>query len=457
MVLCLMLLTACQSKPQEPAVTEEVQSDYEVEMEQREGFVGEEAYEQSFIRPQINSNIFVDLMGYAPEDRKYAYFVGNELSETFYVFESASGEQVYAGNLRQMGTQKYNGKSVYKGDFSAIAEPGVYYIQTAVIGQSYTFRIDENRYVSQYEELKKEFLTLAPEDYYGNPDIRKERVQAYYSFQKLVVAYQFFPESFGEEFEKKLEEHAQWFLTVREELLAERDVQQKENQWKANYVQPTEREKQMVSEDYLFASSMAAGYSVLQPFNAPLAGKCLAQAQKAYQSCVKYKLTGDAQYMAAASLFHAVGNYTYHAVIKEKFAQQDMGQQKPGFEQLKKEKDLLCDEILWGNLFYMTALKGADMAICDVQMANLMSLCGDYMDKVPKKAFGLIAGKEESLECCIWLTMADYTIVSLEYRNVCKEQIHPLLHSMEEIGLSHVQKSTLLLILANLAESEEKE
>lgn len=462
LILCLMLLCACQNKPQEPAISEvtsseDVQSDYEAEMEQREGFVGEEAYEQSFTRPKINSNIFVDLMGYAPDDKKYAYFVGNDLSESFYVFESATDECIYTGTLKKMGTQKYEGKSVYKGDFSAVTEPGVYYIQTAVIGQSYTFRIDESRYISQYEELKKEFLALTPEEYYGKADSRKERMQIYYSFQKLVIAYQFFPESFGQEYEKKLEEHAQWLLTMREELLLERDAQQKENQWKANYAQPMEREKQMVSEDYLFASSMAAGYSVLQPYNAPLAGKCLSQAQKSYQNCARYKLTGDMQYMAAASLFRAVGNYTYHAIIKEKYTQQETAQQKPGYEQLKDERDLLCEEVLWGNLFYMTALKGADMTICDKQMAEMMLLCGEYMDKAPKRAFGLIAGKEESLESSVWLTMADYTIVSLEYRNVCKEQIHPLLHSMEEIGLSHGQKSTLTLILANLAESEEKE
>lgn len=461
-MICLMLLCACQKEEQEPVMSEvssseEVQSDYEVEMEHREGFVGEEAYEQSFTRPQVNSNIFVDLMGYAPDDRKYAYFVGNDLSESFYVFESATEERVFTGTLKKMGNQKSDGKSVYRGDFSAITEPGVYYIQTAVIGQSYTFRIDENRYESQYEELKKEFLTLTPEEYYGAADSREERLQIYYSFQKLATAYQFFSDSFGEEYEKKLEEHAQWLLTMREELLLARDAEQKESQWKVNYTQPQEKEKQMVSEDYLFASSMAAGYTVLQPFNAPLAGKCLSQAQKAYQSCARYKLTGDVHYMAAASLFRAVGNYTYHAVVKEKYAQQGTEQLKQGYQQLDEEKDLLCDEILWGNLFYMTAVKGADMNICDGQMAELMDICGDYLDKVPKSAFGLIAAREESLERSIWLTIADYTIVSLEYRNVCKEQIHSLLHNMEEIGLSHEQKSTLLLILGNLAESEEKE
>ena len=439
------------------AAAADVQSDYEVEMENREGFVGEEAYEQSFTRPKVNSNIFVDLMGYAPDDQKYAYFVGNDLSETFYVYESAANECVYSGKLKKMGNEKVNGKQVYKGSFSEITEPGVYYIQTAVIGQSYTFRIDENRYRMQYEELKKEFLTLTPEEYYGDHAGVEERMQIYYSFQKLVVAYQFFPESFGEEYEKKLEEHAEWLVRLRDELLAERDETQREQKWKPNYAQPEEKEKQMVSEDYRFAAAMAAGYATLQPYNAPLAGKCLSQAQKAYQNCVRYKLTGDVQYMAAASLFHAAGNYTYHAVIKEKYAQPETIALKPGYQNLEDDETLLCEEGLWGNLFYMTAVKGADMNICDRQMSEMLDLCGTWLDRVPKSAFGLVAEREESPECAIWLTIADYIIVSREYRNVCKEQIHSLLHNMEEINLSHKQKSTLLIVLGNLAESEEKE
>ena len=463
-MLCVTLLCACQNSEQEVTTTisetrsaEEVQSDYEVEMENREGFVGEEAYEQSFTRPQVNSNIFVDLMGYAPDDQKYAYFIGEELSETFYVLESATNERVYTGTLKKMEKEKVNGKQVYKGNFSEITEPGVYYIQTAVIGQSYTFRIDDDRYRNQFEELKKEFLALAPQEYYGGFDSVKERMQIYYSFQKLATAYQFFPEAFGEAYEKKLEEHAQWLWDQREEMLLERESKQREQKWRANYVQPEEKEKQMVKEDYMFASAMASGYTVLQAYNAPLAGKCLSQAQKAYQNSARYKLTGDVQYMAAASLFRAVGNYTYHAVVKEKYTQQEPAVIKPGYQELEDAKTLLCDELLWGNLFYMTADKGADLTICDKQMAEMMGLCGEYLDKVPTSAFGLIAEREDSLERSIWLTIADYIIVSREYRNVCKEQIHSLLHNMEEIDLSYEKKATLLLLLGNLAESEEKE
>jgi len=87
----------------------------------------------------------------------------------------------------------------------------------------------------------------------------------------------------------------------------------------------------------------------------------------------------------------------------------------------------------------------------------MMNLCGEYLDIWPQSVFGRIAGKEDSLESSIWLAIADYIIVSREYRNLCKEQIHSMLHNMEEIDLSHGKKATLLLILGNLTESEDAE
>ena len=463
MVACsLAMLCGCQSRQSVPLTEasdesqqDAVQSDYEVEMEQREGFVGEEAYEQSFTRPQVTSNIFVDLMGYAPEDQKYAYFAGNDLAETFYVIDSATGERIFTGTLKKMGNQMSEGKQIYKGDFSDIVEPGVYYIQTAVIGQSYTFRIDPDRYRNQYEDLKNELLTIAPEEYFGAYDTSRERASLYYSYQKFVMAYYFFPESLGEEYEKKLEEYTQWILTMREEILVQREAKRQEEAWKPNYNEPQEEEKQMVREDYMFACATAAAAIILRPHNQVLSSQCLSQAQKAYQNNLRYKLTGDVQYMAAASLFCASGSYMYHTTIKEKYAQQPV--EKLGYQLLEDEEDLLCDEVLWGNLFYLLSTGSVDMTICDRQMAELMSLCGQWHDEVPKSAFGLIEKREDSLEKAIWLTIADYIIVSREYRNVCKEQIHGLLHRMEEIGFTHEQKSTLLLLLGNLAESEEKE
>ena len=454
---CLVLISGCRmsaefADSEEKSGKAEVQSDYEAQMENREGFIGEEEYEQNFVRPQVHSNIYVDLLGYTPEDQKYAYFVGDELSDIFYVYESATDKRVYSGSIKKMGNEKVDGKPVYRGDFSSVTEPGVYYIQTSIIGQSYTFRIDEGRYETQMEELYQELIALTPGKYYGKTNTYVKRMQIYYSFQKLATAYQFFPDSFDKDYEKKMEEHVQWLLELRQEILTKRAEAKK-----PDYANPGALEEQIVKEDYLFASAMATAYTVLQPYNASLAGQSLRQAQMAYQNAIRFKLAGDYQYMAAAALFRASGNYSYHAVIKQEYSGEDTLAQINGYKMLSDEKDIRCNYVLWGNLFYMTSLRGADLSICDKQMTEMMNLCGEYLNKSPRKAFGLIDERKEALEKCIWLTMSDYTIVSREYRNVCKEQLHTLVHNMEEIYLSHEQKTTLLLVLGNLAESEETE
>ena len=280
-------------------------------------------------------------------------------------------------------------------------------------------------------------------------------MQIYYSFQKLATAYHFYPTSFGKDYEAKIEEHAQWLLEEREQVLTKREEDLKESGQRLNYAEPGKSEQQIAKEDYMFASAMAAGYTVIVQTNPSLAGQMISQAQKAYQNAARFKLTGDMQYMAAASLFRALGNYTYHAVIKEAYKQEE-GTIKEGYLLLTKEEGLLCDAEKWGNLFYMTSVKGADMTICDKQMSELMVLCGGYLNDSPQNAFGRIAGKEDSIEQAIWLTVADYVIVSREYRNVCKEQIHSLLYNMEEIDFSHDRKSTLLLIFGNLAAEREE-
>jgi len=277
-------------------------------------------------------------------------------------------------------------------------------------------------------------------------------MNAIYSFQKLAEAYNYFPEMLGEEYEKKLEEHVYWFLELRQEVLTARSRGPK-----PNYAEPGISEEQMVKEDYLFTSAMASAYTVLQPYNAGLAAQALSQSQKAYQNAFRFKFTGDLQYMAAASLFRASGNYACHGIVKEHYSEQKTMTAERGYKMLSESGADFCKPSLWGDLFYMTSTKGSDLNLCDTQMSGLMDMCGEFLNISSRKSFGLIDEKEQALEDAVWLTMADYIIVSREYRNVSKGQLHAALHEIDEIHFSHEQKSTLIFILSNLAESESEE
>ncbi len=455
-LICACLLSGCQKQNllQEQPSQAMVQNVDEMEPDQREGFIGEEMYEQNFTKPQVTSNIFVDLMGYAPDDQKHAYFVGDNLSETFYVYES-TGQLAYTGELKEVRNANINGKSIYRGDFTSLKEAGVYYIQTAVIGQSYTFSIDENRYKSQLEQLKTEYLELTPEEFYQPCESWQERVHALYAFQKLSVAYSFFPDALGEEFAGKLEEHMLWFLDMRKEVLQERKDRTKQEE---NNTQ--EAKEQMVWEDYMFASAISAGHVVVQQSNTVLAGQAYQNAQASYQNASKMMVETELKYMAAASLYKVSGNYAYHAVIKETYNQSATETSQDVLDEpiLGQNIDITCQPRLWGNLFYMTAEKGADVTICDKQMSELMNQCEEYLIYGSQSAFGHIVEEQDGLEHAIWPMIADYTIVSRDYRNIYKQQMHLLLYNnIEEMNLTQGQRATLFLLLGNLIESEGNE
>ena len=396
-----------------------------------EGFVGEEKYEQSFKKPKTNVNILIDLQGYAPEDKKHAYFIGENLSDTFYVYESTENRLVYSGVIGK--AQSDGGKTISCGDFSAVTEPGVYYIQTAVIGRSYSFRIAKDRYTGQLTEMEEQFAELTPADYYGEAETIQQRCEMYHSFQILALAGQIYAERMSDSFVKKLQEHASWFLESRQQVLAQR---KEEGMEKA----PSEEEKaRQGHEDYQFACAIASCYPVICAEDTTLASKCLREAQKAYQNAQKLLPDGGAdRYNAAAALYRVTGSYVYHGEVK-------------------KENTLSVQERFWGDLYYMMSLRSVDTNLCSEKMSDFMKLCGQYSDKSGKSAYGLAAKEEEIPDCAVQLAVADYIIVSREYRNVYKEQLHYLLYEKEPDELSHICKSAQLFVLAGLSSEQETE
>lgn len=460
----LFFTTGCQGLQGTTATENARKNDIE-ESIHGEGFVGEERYEKDFVKPKTNSNIFVDLKGYTTEDKKLAYFLGENLSQEFFVYDNIEKKLVYTGVLKDIGKKNADGKSVYKGDFSQVTEPGTYYIQTSVIGQSYAFPIYDDRYREQLRELESEFLQQTPEAYYQDfgqtLSEQEKRIHILYSFQKLATAYTFFEEVYSEDFAQKLEEHAQWLIALREDVVAKRAAMEV-----PDHNNPGSAEQLAAEEDYAFASAMAAGYTALQLKNARLAAGCLSQAQKAYQNAARFRYvrtTGaesedevserlsDLQYMAAAALNRATGSYTYRTFIKNRFSVSERAVSENG---LQTESDYVGKEKLWGNLFYMTTAKNADMEICALQMKELMKVCGEYSGYSGKSVFGMASEKEQPLECGIWLTMADYVIVSREYRDVCKAQMHLLFSDVETAEPGHEQKTALIIILGNLEREE---
>lgn len=421
--LCL-LLVGCQTSVagQKEQITTESEENEELSDE-----VGKKQTEDIVIgidRPTVSSNIAIDLQGYAPDDLKYAYFTGADLQDTFSVYRQKDKQVVYQGSIQQTGEA---GKAW--GDFSGLTEPGSYYIQTAVIGRSYTFQIYEDRYRMQFETDRKSWRDAAPEGYYT-----AEAATDYQALMILAVLQEFYTETEEEDL-KKLQKDADYLIRYHTE------------QAKSS-VSGSDADMAGVRAEYSYAAAMAQCYHVLK--NEAGAAVYLKQAQTAYQTAVRSRSRTETavspeQYMAAAALFNVTGSYSYHQVIKqyEDEAAEDMPEDMTtGF---------------WGDLLYLTSLQRVDTKLCEQQMNRLLKECGELSDNVFSQH--TIESRADSLTAMLKLAVADDTLVSLEYRNACKTLLHACYSNMEEMDC--VQRSALLFIEGELAkmgkESEDKE
>ena len=96
--------------------------------------------------PVVLPGILVDRIGYEAASYKTAVVRGSSLPTRFRIVNADTGEVVYTGSLEQQGydnqTKEYNSY----GDFSALTEEGVYYMECDILGRSYSFEIKDTMY-----------------------------------------------------------------------------------------------------------------------------------------------------------------------------------------------------------------------------------------------------------------------------------------------------------------------
>ncbi len=117
----------------------------------------EEEPEISYEVPVSSANIMINQLGYIREGTKIAVFCGKEMPEEFQVIRKDTGEVAFTGYLQNKvydeELQEYNSY----GDFSALCETGVYYIEAPLLGRSYSFAIEDELYESIFKESCKQY------------------------------------------------------------------------------------------------------------------------------------------------------------------------------------------------------------------------------------------------------------------------------------------------------------
>ena len=404
LIICSLLCAACANKAAVEDITSTVVQD-------TLGMVPDFSYAVSEQIPHI----FVDSSGYCPDDKKIAFFEGNELDVSFEVRDAATEEIVYTGSLVQ--TTDTNGDVLYAGNFSELTKEGKYYIRQARIGDSYEFDISDSVY-------EKEFLvldSLAREYTYTNVS------DAAYTLTNML----FLLEMFGEDGVDSL--YVKDSLTT---LMYSQDA--KSGAFYSEILEaPIEDVQAEASEEgtsqvsggtvSLTTTAQMAGllakYSHLYKQDEPVfATECLRASQKAYKYMEQYRdnTDTDAWYFASAELFRATGQYKYRNAIREYDAME---------ESLKSRSEQ--NYTVLADFTYLSTKYGTDYKRCTALLDGYMDRAQEISLNATKENFYVhpdVATMSDGdiLDDMIILGVVNHVLSGQEYEGIERNYIHYL-------------------------------
>lgn len=392
----------------------------------------------SYERPVIKPKVLIDQEGYQPEDTKKVLFIGEELGDSYSVIEKDSGEVVFTGNIQKKGYDEITDTYVSVGDFSEVKNTGIYYIETAVIGQSYSFAISKKPYEEQYRKLLAE---ISLDNLFGECESVTEAADV---FANLLFTYEFY----GKTIETSDNTQTENDIPLLLEKAAEGIEQLAECQDAADgsVRERPGQEEPSISAGYAFAAVMAQFSTAYKEYDQTLARQYLKAAEKAYTYCDRQREDSDMKYYAAAWLYKATGTVRYHQWMKENIVSQNT----------------ISRQRLYGNIVYLTTTGRVDQNICHDFMEELLEQAEMLAEEAESDYYLVSAGENRDTdtmtENMFVFTVADYVIVSHEYLSILKEHIHYLNgrnsgDGQEEYSLR--TRTSLLFILGNMLHREE--
>lgn len=417
--------------------------------------------------PECLPSILVDQVGYACLSDKLAFFQGEQLPETFSVVDAESGQVVYTGQIEGSVTEEGKEQPVSYGDFSEFMTAGNYYIQAAMLGQSYTFEIAEDPYVELYHTALKKYyynrcgLTLSSAlageaarnachsseaQLRSEADTRLDVSGGWHvdeissrdvsigcrTANYLLLAYELYPEVFDDN--AGIPESGNEIPDVLDEVRYEIDWLLKMQDAKSGAVYSAVNSVDNKTTGYLlyvddinmnatihFAATLARFSYLYQGYDRAFATQCLQAADRAYRYAGKYleDITPEEYFHAAAELYRATGTYGYHRVVKDYLMENPV-------------VDMKNDFVFWGCVTYMSTKQKVDINLCGDVMKILMQE-GERIAETSKSSDLLVyTGDGQSngsgmLRDITRLAVVDHVITNHEYATVLQNHLHYML------------------------------
>ena len=415
-------------------------------------------------RPSLQAHIEINQLGYAADCNKIAVFRGDNLSATFNVIDADTKEVVYTGDIKEKLLPDAS-SSYFYGDFSEYTSPGVYYIQTDVIGYSYPFEIKEDIYDEVMTEALKQFYfnrcgTSLSRQYAGD-DARNachtENVALKSDgnvsldvtggwhintvgdrsvevgcnvIETLLLAYEYNTDACTRDFAipeseddipdilNEIKTETDWLLKMQDQVSGA--VYQAVSVVDKGQGADNPCHVESVNMDATLAFASALGYFsyIYQNYDTGYATTCLQAADRAMKYASKFptELDEDGYFKAATMLYRATGYFRYKQIITDYCSARD-------------SYDMANNKVFNGVVTYMATKQKTDAKVCDVMMKNLRAyaekLASDRRDAL------YLMGAESSevnhatlLSEIARLTVVNYILSSNEYKVVMERYLH---------------------------------
>ncbi|MCR4763870.1 MAG: glycoside hydrolase family 9 protein [Lachnospiraceae bacterium] len=427
--------------------------------------------------------ILIDQGGYAPSDEKIAVFRGSVLPTTFEVRDQRTDATILTEEVNDRSADSAGDMQLAFGDFSALTEPGEYYLFAEWMGESVPFTVNAG--------MGEELLTGGLKRYYlnrcgialteeyagehahgvchnaeahtaGNDSVAMdvsggwhmdERADRFVEdgariVQHLLLAFEMSEDSFGDDTgipesgngvpdvldEVKIE--INWLLKMQDARLggvydSALTIGGENNLANAEVeVQPVTREASVA-----FATALAKFSYVYRRYDSSLATTCLRAADRAFSWYLQAggdAAPGEEAFAAAAELYRATGQENYREMLASCFEAEDF------YDRL-----ISSGPLFMGAVTYLQTAQEVDRTVSGRLMQALTADAEEIADEVNRSVYGAPAGgfsavlkgepaadDREIVSSLLHgmqiLAVCDHVSYSYEYTKLLEESMHAL-------------------------------
>ncbi len=428
----------------------------------------------------------VDQVGYGAGSDKVAVFRGKTLPEEFDVYEVASGQKVFSGEILRSVYDEQTGEYCSSGYFTDLSDEGEYYICTDALGESYPFKISQDIFRDVFTKACKQYYInrcgiALSENYAGesahsachtqmahlqeDPEAALDVTGGWHLdgqagrdtglgssvVENLLLAYEMNPTAFtdetgipesGNSIPDILDEvryEVEWLLKMQDSKTGGEYGQAITDTSKGGdlflapvYVTPVSMEATIS-----FACALARFSVMYQQYDAEFATLCLKAADRAYSCFLNNQEAMDntAAFKAAALLYRATGDSVYSNVLDEYFTKEDFMKLFDGDE-----------NVFLGGITYLSINHPVDVEVCKSLMKALMKRSEEIAARSSKSSYhvsdeGTDDGFKKMLQDMRCLTITDHIIYNHEYTTIIENHVHYLC-GMNPDAINYVSSDT---------------